>query len=182
MRLSVSVSTKSKRATLILSKYQEDEMPKRSGFTIIELVVVLTLIGVLAAMIIPRWATSPALDSQLQLLLSDIRYTQALALSHGQRFRINFILPSTYSITTIGGTIVNNPSTGSAAVTLTSGVTITGLANLPNNLIAFDEQGIPYTNSAATTALAADATITLSANGVTRSIVITPTTGLATAQ
>lgn len=157
-------------------------MPKRSGFTIIELIVVLALIGILAAMVIPRWTTAPTLDAQVNQLLGDIRYTQALALSHGQRFRINFTLPSTYSITTTSGTAVGNPSTGATTVTLTSGVTITGLINLPNNLVAFDEQGVPYTNSTATTALAANATITLSGGGLTRSIVITPTTGLATAQ
>ena len=178
----MSVSEKSKRDTLILSQHQEDEMLKRSGFTIIELIVVLTLISVVAVMVIPRWTTGPSLDAQLNQLLGDIRYTQALAFSHGQRFRINFTLPSTYSITTTGGTAVNNPSTGTTTVTFTSGVTITGLTNLPSNLIAFDEQGIPYTNSSATAALGANATITLSGNGLTRSIVITPTTGLATAQ
>ena len=148
----------------------------------VELIVVLVIVAILATMAAPRWVTSPTLDGQLQQLLSDIRYTQALALSHGQRFRVNLTLPSTYSMTTTSGTAVTNPSTGASSVTLTSGVTMTAVSNLPNNLIAFDEAGTPYTDSAATTPLASNATITLSANGLTRSILITPETGRVLAQ
>ena len=155
---------------------------KQNGFTLAELLVVLVLVSIVAVIAVPRWTTSPNLDAQTQQLLSDLRYTQMLAITHGQRFRLNFTPPSSYGITTLAGTAVPNPSTNANTVTVTTGVTISGLTNLPNNLIAFDEKGIPYTDSAATTALAANATITLSRNGLTRSILVTQGTGSMVAQ
>jgi len=155
---------------------------KHRGFTIVEFIVVIVLISIVAAIAVPRWVTSPNLDAQTQQLLSDLRYAQMLAITHGQRFRVNFTLPSSYGITTLAGTAVPNISTNTNTITLRSGITISGLTNLPNNLIAFDEQGIPYSDSAATVPLAANATITLSYNGMTRSIVITQQTGSMAAQ
>lgn len=157
-------------------------MEKQKGFTLVEFLIVIVLISIIAVIAVPQWTTSSNLDAQTQQLLSDLRYTQMLAITHGQRFRLNLVLPNSYGITNLAGTAVPNPSTGTNTITLTSGVTITGLSNLPNNLIAFDERGIPYSDSAATTPLAANATITLSGNGMTRSIVITQQTGSMAAQ
>lgn len=142
-----------------------------------ELLIVIILVSIVAVIAVPRYATAPTLDGQTQQLLSDLRYTQMLAITHGQRFRLNFTLPSSYSITNLSGTTVPNPSTGANSVTLLSGITISSLINLANNLVAFDGNGIPYTNSTATTALAANATITLTANGLNRTITITQQTG-----
>lgn len=147
------------------------------GFTLVELVATIIIIAIIAAAAYPRWITSPGLDAQTEQLLSNLRYAQFLAITHGSRFRLNFTLPSSYNITSIAGSAVSNPSTGSSTITLTGGVTITGLTNLPNNLVAFDETGSPYTNSTATTALGANAVITLQGDGVTRTITITQQTG-----
>lgn len=155
---------------------------KQNAFTIAEFILVIVLVSIIAVIAVPRWATSPNLDAQTNQLLSDLRYTQMLAITHGQRFRLNLTLPSSYGITNLAGTAVPNPSTGGNTVTLVTGVTITSLTNLPSNLIAFDEKGIPYTDSGATTALASNATIRLTANGFNRSIVITPDTGSMVAQ
>ena len=152
-------------------------MRSQHGFTIVEFIVVLVLVSIVAVFAVPRWITSPDLEAQAQVLLGDLRYTQSLAITHDQRFRMNFSLPSHYSMTSTSGVAVVNPATGNNTTTLTPGVTITGLTNLPNNLIAFDEKGIPYTDSAATTALASTATITLSRNGMTRILTIIPQTG-----
>lgn len=155
---------------------------KLRGFTMIEFLIVVVLVSIVAVIAVPRFITSPNLDAQTQQLLGDLRYAQMLAITHGQRFRVNFTLPSSYGITNLAGTAVPNPSTGTNTVTVTTGVTISGLTNLPNNLVAFDENGIPYSDSAATTPLAANATITLSRNAMTRSIVITQQTGSMAAQ
>lgn len=165
-----------------MAYYLKSHSKKQNGFTMIELVIVIVLISILAAIAVPRWATSPNLDAQTWELLSDLRYTQMLAITHGQRFRVNFTLPSNYGITNLAGTAVPNISTGGNTITLATGITISSLSNLPNNLVAFDERGIPYTDTAATVALAADATITLTDNGINRSIVITQGTGSMLAQ
>lgn len=52
---------------------------KMSAFTMIELVFIVVVIGVLAAVIIPKTKTNPLQEAAIQLL-SHIRYTQHLAL------------------------------------------------------------------------------------------------------
>lgn len=155
---------------------------KQNGFTIAELLIVIVLVSIVAVIAVPRFVTSPNLDAQVQQLLGDLRYTQMLAITHGQRFRVNFTLPSSYGITDLSGTAIPNPSTGGNTITLPADITLSNLTNLPNNLIAFDEKGIPYSDSAATTALSANATITLTRNNMNRSIVITQQTGSMAAQ
>jgi len=157
-------------------------MQKKNGFTVIELLIVIVLISIITVIAVPRWITSPSLDAQTHQLLNDLRYTQMLAITHGQRFRVNFTLPNSYGITNLSGTAVSNPSTGGNTVILVDGVTISNLTNLPNNLIAFDENGIPYSNSTATIALSSNATITLTRDNINRSIVITQETGNMAAQ
>ncbi len=158
------------------------QLKQQLGFTVVELLVVMILVSIVAVSAIPRWTTSPMLDATIQQLLSDLRYTQMLAITHGQGFRMNFTLPSAYNITGLSGTAVPNLSTGANTTTLFSGVIISGVTHLPNALIAFDGKGIPYVDSAATTALTVNATITLSANGTNRYIVVTPQTGSMVAQ
>lgn len=160
----------------------EKQMKKQNGLSLIELLLVMVLISLIAAIAVPRFVTTPNLDAQTQQLLSDLRYTQQLAMTHGQRFRVNFTLPNSYGITDLSGTAVPNPSTNTNTITLPAGITISGLTNLPNNLIAFDERGIPYDNEGATAALTVNATITLQRNGVSRSIVINQQTGSMVAQ
>jgi len=53
----------------------------RSGFTMIELVFVIVVIGILAAVIIPNTRTNPLQEAAIQVV-SHIRYTQHLALAN----------------------------------------------------------------------------------------------------
>jgi prepilin-type N-terminal cleavage/methylation domain-containing protein len=151
----------------------------QKGFTLIELVMVIVLITILAGTAIVTWpGTKINLNAQAQQLASDIRYAQSLAMTHGQRYRLNFTSTTTYTITTTAGVAVPFPVTGDTSVTLGTGITLTlPPTNLLNNLIAFDGLGIPYTNSTATTALASAATITLSASPNSNTIQINPQTG-----
>jgi len=151
-------------------------MEIKSGFTVIELIVVMLITAVLSAFAVARWPSySININAQAQQLASEIRYTQSLAFSQGQRYRLN-LTSSSYNITTIGGTSVSDPVTGSSSTNFASGTTV-AWSNLPNNLIAFDGNGTPYTDSSATTLLAANATISLTRSGVTRTVLITPQTG-----
>jgi len=52
----------------------------KKAFTMIELVFVLVVIGILAAVIIPNTKTNPVMEAAIQLV-SDIRYTQHLAMT-----------------------------------------------------------------------------------------------------
>lgn len=51
----------------------------KKAFTLLELVFVIVVIGILAALILPRTKTNPVQEAAIQVL-SDIRYTQHLAM------------------------------------------------------------------------------------------------------
>jgi len=147
--------------------------------------MVLVIVGIISAIALSRTESDPVmLSTQVDQLAGDIRYVQALAMTQGQRYRINLTATGyTLTLANAGGTLVPHPVTGSTAQTnWNSGVTVAlPPTNLPNSLVAFDGRGIPYTDNLAATALgAAPATITLSKGGVSQSITITTQTGRVT--
>jgi MSHA pilin protein MshC len=143
------------------------------GFTLVELTITLVVVAIMAVAMLPR---SPErqinLSAQADQLASDIRYTQSLAMTHGQRFRINFNAAS-YLIDTAAGGAVTHPHTGNtAAIDLGNGITLSA-TTFP--FIVFDGRGTPYDNIG--TLLAADAVVTLTADGQTTWVLISPQTG-----
>lgn len=148
------------------------------GFTLIELIMVMVVVAVLAAVASMRMPGDGInVSAQAEQLASDIRYTQSLAMSRGQRFRINFTAGS-YQITDNAGTPQpqQHPSTGLlAAIPLTPAV-LSGY-NPPYTLdyLAFDSLGVPYTAPA--TAQAALAILTLTSGGEAITVRIAPQTG-----
>jgi MSHA pilin protein MshC len=150
-----------------------------SGFTLVELVAVILLLGILAFSVAPRFLDKGSIDvsAMAEQLASDIRYTQSLAMTSGQRNRINLAAAS-YQITTSAGAPVTHPATGSTTAISLGNVSLSGYnPPLTNSYIAFDGKGIPYTNVSGTV-LAASATITLNSPGAAqRQIVVSPQTG-----
>lgn len=148
---------------------------RAQGFTLVELVTVLVLVAILSVVAINQWPGSGInLSAQADQLVGDIRYTQALAMNRGQRYRINFTATN-YSITDAAGTTpVPHPLTGANSVALSAGTTLT----TTNGFLVFDSNGAPYTTATTPgTPLAADAVITLSADGATSTVRISPETG-----
>ena len=147
-----------------------------NGFTLVELVAIIILVALLAFTAIPRLsAPSLDVDSQAEQLAAEIRYTQSLAMTRGDRYRIN-LTAAGYQITDSGGLNPEvHPGTSSTSPVALDGVSLGGYnPPLTNNYVAFDGRGIPYVD--ASTALSANATITLT-GGATRNIVISPETG-----
>ncbi len=146
------------------------------GFTLVELTVTLVVVAILAVAMLPR---SPErqinLSVQADQLASDIRYTQSLAMTHGQRFRINFNAASYLIDNLTGVPAVIHPHTGTAAaILLGNGITLA----TTNAFIVFDGRGTPYNTAVLPgTLLAADAIITLTASGQTQLVRISPQTG-----
>lgn len=158
----------------------EPSRKKSQGFTITEFVVVMVIMVILLKVSEPIWSNGTlSLDAEARRLIMEIRYTQQLAMTQGVRYRIRFNSPSTnaYQISDINGNVMVNPGTRASSVSLPSGMSFGSFTQITNQLIAFDGQGIPYTNTTATTALASQGSFTITYQGETRTILISPNTG-----
>jgi MSHA pilin protein MshC len=156
-------------------------MASQSGFTIVELVLVMVLLGILAASLWPRAPTASSLTLQARAdqLASDIRYAQTLSMTRGQRYCLTLTATS-YSLTNTDP-VTNNCTTAEAhpgglaqPISLCANACLSFPA-LTSSLIQFNGLGTPYINP--TTTLNSTATITFSEDGNSRSIVIAPVTG-----
>lgn len=159
--------------------YRKKYRSKSKGFTMLEILMTMIIIVTLAMSVGIKWPTSTNVIGQLKSLTSDIRFMQRLAiLGVGNGFRVNFPNTTQYSLSRANGTPYLHPATQSALVTLPSGMVFSNITNLPNNLIAFDNRGTPFVDSALSIPLTVDATISITQSGVTKSLIITPETGL----
>jgi prepilin-type N-terminal cleavage/methylation domain-containing protein len=137
---------------------------KAHGFTIIELIMVLALMGILGLAIITRnmpLRSSFDLSSLGDQLILDIRYTQILSLTLNGSYSIA-INANNYQIKNPDGTNFNYPAVNSNPVTLPTGVTLS-----PVQTITFGTNGRP-SNAA---------TITLSVAGLSRTLTLRAQTG-----
>jgi type II secretory pathway pseudopilin PulG len=152
---------------------------RHAGFTLIEMVMMLILIGILAVVFVPRAPSKGSLSfaGQVQQLASDIRYVQTLSMTRGQRHCLNLI-SSGYSMTTSNCSTsagVEHPAGASFPIAL-NGVTLTW-SGLPGGLVTFSTKGEPYSDAAATTPLSGNPYITLSGDGGPGYVCISPVTG-----
>lgn len=150
-----------------------------SGFTLVELVVMLMLVAVLAIAVFPRAPSKASLTlaGQAAQLGADIRYVQALSMTRGQRYCLN-LAGNGYSMTTNGCSTsagIEHPAGFTFPIGL-DGVTLSW-SGLPNNLVTFTGKGAPYTDATATTPLAANAVIALNGADGTMYVCISPVTG-----
>lgn len=150
---------------------------RRSGFSLLELVTVLAIVGILAVFIAPRMNATQGitLSAAAAQLAASIRYTQSLSMSRGQRFRINFAAGA-YQITDMGGAPIVQPMTASTAAVSVSPATLGGFnPPLTGGYVAFDGKGAPYID--ATTPLPGAAAITITSGSDAATVVIAPETG-----
>ena len=176
----------------------------KKAFTMIELVFVIVVIGILAAVIIPNTRTNPLYEAATQLV-SHIRYAQHLGMVddkfdsttgsqwHRNRWQIRFN-GNQYTIASENNTVfAKNPMNADANLSNTdlmakysTAVTFTDSCAGTNIILSFDHLGRPIVGdlSANTTAYTSQlintaCTITLSSNGENVSIKVEPETGYA---
>ena len=151
-------------------------MKRFLGFTLLEFTIVLVIIGIIAVFVSFFWPDSIVnLDAAANQIANDIRYTQSLSMNKGERYRWIKTSATTYQIVDSGGSPILL-SGGNTTQTLASGITFGSLVNLPNNLVAFDGKGVPYTDTGSTQ-LSSTASIALIAQSDSSTILITPQTG-----
>ena len=122
-------------------------------------------------------------DAQAQQFANDIRYTQALSMSFGQRYYISQASSTTYQIASVTGNTAILMPNGATIVKLGSGLTFGSWGNLSNNLVTFDTRGFPYLDTGSPgTQLVQNTTysVTITGGGYTKTITISPVSGMVT--
>jgi len=122
------------------------------GFTLVELVVIIAILGVMAAVIVPRFVGRDAFASRgfYDEAQSVVRYAQKVAIAWRRPVFV-CITATTVSAGTVSGcgTLVVHPTTGNPLTTTApSGVTLTPAS------FSFDGGGRPNPNAQTTIALA----------------------------
>ena len=142
------------------------------GFTLLELVMVIVIIGVLAAIAVPRMSlTDSSVHAQAAQVARDIRHVQMLAMSQGRTLTFQS-LGSSYRCVDSTSVIVTDPTTQQPfTYPLKNGVTLSvGTVN-------FDSLGRPVT---AATPIASAVSYTVTGSSQTAGLSITPITGFVT--
>ena len=124
------------------------------GFTLVEIIMVVVLMGILAVSVVPKFVDTSAfsLAGGAAMAVADIRYTQELAMGTNSVKTIVFTTSNTYY--TVNSQTVNLPS----KVTISSGATFT-----------FNSLGEPTTGGGSS--------VTLSAGAETETITVESYTG-----
>jgi prepilin-type N-terminal cleavage/methylation domain-containing protein len=163
----------------------------RKGFTLIELVIVIVLIGIIAAFVAPKLGdvTSTKAGSFADKLRSDIRYAQNLAMSQNLRYRVYFnTAPSPnpgYAVVNdangngtwgeVGEVALDPAGSGNLSITLNAGqyagITFSAVG-FSGNYIEFNSLGIPFDNAGA---LTVNKNVTISPGGTI--VTVTAQTG-----
>lgn len=149
---------------------------RRTGFTLLEVILVVILLAVLAAVLAPRM-TGLDVDqaSAVEALKVRLRYAQMRAMAGDSIYGVCSDGAGYWLFS--GGDINNRetfPGAEANVILLESGMTMESFT------VSFDERGTPYTSAAATAGselLLASAAASISVGGEAAAVRITPQTG-----
>ncbi len=140
------------------------------GFTLIELVLVLAMIGSLAAIALPRWAPADTtVAAQADRLARDLRHAQAMAMSQARTLTLDIQGASAYRVIDSGSMTVTDPANQQPfQVSMDNNVTVSGTDT------GFDSLGRPVAGGAL---LPATRVFTVSGSSTTATVTVSAVTG-----
>jgi prepilin-type N-terminal cleavage/methylation domain-containing protein len=110
-------------------------IPDNRGFTLLELTMIITLIGILAATVLPRFDIDTFRDdTEVSRFISHLRYAQHRSMATGGGWNISFTTNS-YSLADNAGTARSFPDGDST-------INVTGISSTRNPLY-FNYLGVP---------------------------------------
>jgi prepilin-type N-terminal cleavage/methylation domain-containing protein len=158
----------------------------KRGYTVIELIMVIVIVGILAALAMPRFQSFYYIkfNGAMKKVIADIRYVQQLAVSRHESYNIIFDTASeTYEVRRVSDNsyAINPFSRSNFIVDFNTDPQYKGINIVSadfgggSSTLRFDWQGIP--RNGADTPLSSEGSISFSYQGNTIVIYITPNTG-----
>lgn len=145
------------------------------GFTLIELITVLLIIGILSAVIVSRSGTlNTDLAARSSELRSQLRYLQLMAMKNSTTYLALKSDGGSYWAYNSANSSKRIPLPGESSSTVS--LADKGITSLNAFTISFDAYGIPYTGEPQVK-LANNATITLTIGGQNATLIVVPETG-----
>jgi len=164
----------------------------RRGFTLIEILGVVFILGVMAAVILPQLGTTNDQNSMAaaRTVMADLLYAQSRAISLQKMHYVQFNTSNgTYQVMTSvsPAVVINNPVSGQGYTVTFGSSSTTGLQSMSlgsanfdgQTVIAFDSMGVPYSyNTSTSTATAlVSGTIVLTSGTASSTITVAPFSG-----
>ena len=146
-----------------------------SGFTWVELIVVMTIMGIISAIVVNRFMTDDTeLVAQTEVIKAHLRYAQLRSMNTDTVWYIKFTA-NTYELYKNGDAVAKLfPGGDSPTISLPTGASVNYGAS---DVVAFNGWGKPCIDSAGQVLQAADRTLTITQGAENRSITITKNTG-----
>ena len=150
-------------------------MRARGGFTLVELIVVIVLVGIVALIAAPRFFSQPTFDAARfhDAAISAIRFAQKVAVAQN----------TNVFVVTTPSSVALCYNTGCSTPVLSPADNAAFIINAPNNItlagasFSFTSLGQPASFAATPTPLAASTTLNISGDGGARQIVVERETG-----
>lgn len=144
-----------------------------SAFTLIELMIVIVIIGIAAAMAVPMISSAASFQirSAANIVAADLEYAKSMAISRGRSYSVVFdATAESYQIEDPDGNVVTPPGR-KATVQFGAGAQLNNVAitnvSFTSETVTFDYLGSPNSGG----------TVQLQAGGITKTITIEPVTG-----